>query len=166
MSNINYELDPKEWLAAVVNYRFNQFTLTAENTTVVQVDEVVGRPNEADVILQVDRNVGLVEGIGLVPYAKPYIRRRIRIKRRVGQDVARSIHADGVLRVATNTQPATTLDVVKLVNEKYNLNILDSDVHEVAVNRFGTVDLTFRANSFGFWGKMRVNVSASTVAAG
>lgn len=165
MSNENnYAIDPKEWLAAIVNARFNQFTLTAENTTVVSVNEVLGRPNEAIVILQVDRNVGMVEGIGLVPYAKPYIKRRIKIVRKVGQDVAKSIHEDGVLRVATATKPTNTLDVVKLVNEKYNLNILDADVHNVTVTNFGSVDLTFRANSFGYWGKMRVYVSAATLA--
>ncbi len=154
----SYAVDPKEWLAGIVNHTLNQFTMTPQNTTVLSVDEVTGSPHKAKVKLQVDRNVGMVEGIGLVPHVPQFMEREVTITRRVGADIMKEIGTNGSIRVNTSTAPANMAAIVNLLNSQYSLGINQLDVHDTPVNGFGITDVTFKAKSYAFFGRIRVNV--------
>lgn len=158
MSDINYAIDPKEWISAVVNSRLTQFTITENNAVVESVNEILGRPNEVMVTLKIDRNYGIDPSLGTTPFKKRYLYRKVKIVRKVAYEVASKLSDDGILRVYTPTLPNSTLDVVTLLNNVYNLEIDPDDVHVIPVTKFGTVDITFKAKSYGYYGKFRVNV--------
>lgn len=154
----SYAVDPKEWLAAIVNHTFHQFTMTPENTTVIRVEEVTGQPHKAKVTLQIDRNVGMAEGIGLVPYNPPYIYREIEIVRKVGSDLMKQYGVNNAIRLNTSTAPNNMTALIALLNAQYNLNINILDVHDTPVSGFGPTDITFKASSYAFYGRLRVYV--------
>lgn len=158
MSDINYSVDPKEWISAVINARLNQLTLTENNSVVESVEEILGRPNEVMVKVKVDRNYGIDTSLGIKPYTKRYLYRNVKIVRKIAHQVANKLSHDGILRVYTATLPNNTLDVVTLLNNVYNLDIDPDDVHVIPVTKFGAVDITFKAKSYGYYGKFKVNV--------
>lgn len=159
----SYAVDPKEWLAGIVNHTFNQFTMTPENTTVIAVDEVTGQPHKAKVSLQIDRNVGMAEGLGLVPHSPQYIYRDVTIVRRVGADLMKQYGVNNAIHLNTATAPGNVSDIVNLLNAQYNLNISDFDVHETPVTGFGVNEITFKAKSYAFFGRIRVYVANTPV---
>lgn len=159
MSTINYEIDPKEWLAGIVNHTLNQFTMTPENTTVVSVDEVLGSPHKALVTLRIDRNVGMVEGLGLTPYKEPYLMRTVTINRIVGADLMKKHGVNNSIHVVTSTAPSSVNDIINLLNNQHGLSIDPLDVHDTRVTGFGVNEITFRAKSFAYFGRIRVYVA-------
>lgn len=164
MSNINYAIDPKEWLAGIVNHSLNQFTMTPENTTVVAVDEVLGSPHKAVITLHIDRNVGMVEGVGLTPYKDRFLERKVTIVRKVGSDLMKQYGTNNAIHVVSSTAPSKVADVINLLNNQYNLGIDPLDVHDTPVNGFGATEITFRAKSFAFFGRIRVYVANGSLA--
>lgn len=159
----SYAIDPKEWLAGIVNHTFNQFTMTPENTTVISVDEVTGQPHKATVQLRIDRNVGMAEGLGLVPYDPPYLYRDVTIVRKVGSDIMKQLAVNNAIHLNTSTAPSNVADIVALLNNQYNLNIKALDVHDTPVSGFGVTEITFKAKSYAFYGRIRVLVANTPV---
>lgn len=154
-----YTIDPKEWLAGIVNHSLNQFTMTPENTTVVAVDEVLGSPHKAVITLHIDRNVGMTEGIGLTPYKDRFLERKVTIVRKVGADLMKKYGANNAIHVKTSTAPSNVAAVINLLNTQYGLGIDPLDVHDTPVSGFGPTEITFRAKSFAFFGRIRVYVA-------
>lgn len=154
---LDFMATSKEVLMANNNHKLLSFAVSEDNATLVQVKEDPTNPRKAVAIMQIDRNVAFVEGMGLKPHNPEFLTVRMKLTRIVGEEVAKELGVLGRLELVMGVIPQKVADVIPTLQATYGLGITLTDVIDADVtgNRFG---IRFSSSSAAYCGVLPVSI--------
>lgn len=160
-STYDFTISDAEFLAASINHKTDQFTLTRQNSEILKVVQDPNDYRKAKAFIQVNRNYGMVPNIGLTPHA-PILPRTVTVTRELGSEVLERLNSGNPLPLGLGALPPSTLNLIPKLNELYSLGLETNDLIDMQPTQSIT-ELRFKSTSVAYVGFLKVAILAPVV---